>query len=142
MVCGNILDAAGKQMEEAIRAQGGEATYVHLAVTREADEVEAVGTAVNRYGTLDIPGASCRHWASQGGRGHQCSRQGPPHGGACEGGVCGHDARRAGHAPGWRWLDGAHLVELGPGGYWAAGVHCVHRDRAVVHQGHCDPARP
>ena len=37
VVCGNILDAAGKQMEEAIRAQGGEATYVHLAVTREAD---------------------------------------------------------------------------------------------------------
>jgi hypothetical protein len=41
-------------MEEEIRSQGGEATYVHLDVTREADWVEAVGTAVNRYGTLDI----------------------------------------------------------------------------------------
>jgi len=54
VVVGDILDAAGKQVEEAIRAQGGEATYVHLDVTREADWVEAVGTAVNRYGKLDI----------------------------------------------------------------------------------------
>jgi len=48
VVLGDILDAAGKQVEEEIRAQGGEATYVHLDVTREADWVEAVGTAVNR----------------------------------------------------------------------------------------------
>ena len=54
VVVGDILDAAGKQVEEAIRAQGGEATYVHLDVTHEADWVEAVGTAVNRYGKLDI----------------------------------------------------------------------------------------
>src|SRR2546428_12846740 len=54
VVVGDILDAAGKQGEEAIRAQGGEATYVHLDVTHEADWVEAVGTAVNRYGKLDI----------------------------------------------------------------------------------------
>ncbi len=54
VVLGDVLDAAGKQVEEAIRAQGGEATYVHLDVTHEADWVEAVGTAVNRYGKLDI----------------------------------------------------------------------------------------
>src|SRR2546429_1152195 len=54
VVLGDILDAAGKQVEEEIRAQGGEATYVHLDVTSEADWVEAVGTAVNRYGKLDI----------------------------------------------------------------------------------------
>jgi len=48
VVLGDILDAAGKQVEEEIRAQGGEATYVYLDVTREADWVEAVGTAVNR----------------------------------------------------------------------------------------------
>ena len=34
VVVGDILDAAGQQVEEAIRAQGGEATYVHLDVTR------------------------------------------------------------------------------------------------------------
>src|SRR2546428_1466041 len=56
VVVGDILDAAGTQVEEAIRAQGGEATYVHLDVTHEADWVEAVGTAVNRYGKLDILG--------------------------------------------------------------------------------------
>ena len=54
VVLGDIRDAAGKQVEEAIRAQGGEATYVHLDVTRAADWVEAVGTAVNHYGKLDI----------------------------------------------------------------------------------------
>src|SRR5437870_10796326 len=54
VVVDDILDAAGTQVEEAIRAQGGEATYVHLDVTHEADWVEAVGTAVNRYGKLDI----------------------------------------------------------------------------------------
>src|SRR6266404_8134515 len=56
VVVGDILDAAGQQVEEEIRAQGGEATYVHLDVTREADWVEAVGTAVNRYGRLGILG--------------------------------------------------------------------------------------
>src|SRR3989442_960314 len=54
VVLGDILDAAGQQVEEEIRVQGGEATYVYLDVTREADWVEAVGTAVNRYGKLDI----------------------------------------------------------------------------------------
>src|SRR5262252_11099595 len=54
VVVGDILDAVGKQVEEAIRAQGGEATYMHLDVTHEADWIEAVGTAVNHYGKLDI----------------------------------------------------------------------------------------
>ena len=52
VVVGDILDAAGQQVEEEIRAQGGEATYVHLDVTREADWVEAVGTAVNLKGVF------------------------------------------------------------------------------------------
>ena len=54
VVFGDLLDEAGKQVEEEIRSQGGEATYVHLDVTSEAEWVEAVGTAVNRYGKLDI----------------------------------------------------------------------------------------
>jgi NAD(P)-dependent dehydrogenase (short-subunit alcohol dehydrogenase family) len=54
VVLGDLLDEAGKQVEEAIRQQGGEATYVHLDVTSEADWVEAVGTAVNRYSKLNI----------------------------------------------------------------------------------------
>ena len=41
-------------MEQEIRAQGGEATYVHLDVTSEADWIEVVGTAVNHYGKLNI----------------------------------------------------------------------------------------
>src|SRR5438132_2341498 len=40
VVVGDLLDEAGKQVEEEIRQQGGEATYVHLDVTSEADWVE------------------------------------------------------------------------------------------------------
>ena len=54
VVLGDIRDEAGKQVEAEIRAAGGEATYMHLDVTSDADWVEAVGTAITRYGKLDI----------------------------------------------------------------------------------------
>ena len=54
VVFGDILDAEGTQVEADIRAQGGEATYVHLNVTREQDWQSAVQLAESRYGKLDI----------------------------------------------------------------------------------------
>src|SRR5262252_5769153 len=54
VVIGDMLDDAGRQVETAIRAAGGEATYVHLNVTSEADWRAAVDTAERRYGKLDI----------------------------------------------------------------------------------------
>jgi len=54
VVFGDIIDDEGKKIEAEIRAAGGEATYVHLNVTREADWRAAVGTAVDRYGKLDV----------------------------------------------------------------------------------------
>src|SRR5207237_8716005 len=51
VVVGDILDAAGTQVEEAIRAQGGEAPDGHLDVPREDGWGEGVGTAVHRCGT-------------------------------------------------------------------------------------------
>ena len=54
VVLGDILDGEGKQVEAAIRQDGGEATYVHLDVTQEADWQQAVATAVSTYGKLDI----------------------------------------------------------------------------------------
>jgi 3alpha(or 20beta)-hydroxysteroid dehydrogenase len=54
VVFGDILDEEGKQVEAAIRAQSGEATYVHLNVTREEDWQRAVHTAETTYGKLDI----------------------------------------------------------------------------------------
>ena len=54
VVFGDVLDDAGRAVEAAIRAAGGEATYVHLDVTSEADWRNAVAEAVNRYGRLDI----------------------------------------------------------------------------------------
>ena len=54
VVFGDILDEEGKQVEAAIREDGGEATYVHLDVTQEADWQQAVAAAVSTYGKLDI----------------------------------------------------------------------------------------
>src|SRR5262249_11155337 len=54
VVFGDILDAEGKKVEEAIRAEGGEAAYAHLDVTSEADWQNAVKLATGRYGRLDI----------------------------------------------------------------------------------------
>jgi NAD(P)-dependent dehydrogenase (short-subunit alcohol dehydrogenase family) len=54
VVFGDIRDADGKKIEAAIRAAGGEATYVHLDVTSESDWKSAVDTAISRYGRLDI----------------------------------------------------------------------------------------
>lgn len=54
VVFGDILDEAGTQVEAEIRAAGGEATYVHLNVTSEADWRAAVETAERRYGQLHI----------------------------------------------------------------------------------------
>jgi cyclopentanol dehydrogenase len=54
VVLGDVLDDAGRQVEAAIRAAGGEATYVHLNVTSEADWRAAVDTAERRYGQLHV----------------------------------------------------------------------------------------
>jgi cyclopentanol dehydrogenase len=54
VVFGDIRDDEGRKVEAAIRAAGGEATYVHLDVTSEADWTQAVATATGRYGRLDI----------------------------------------------------------------------------------------
>jgi 3alpha(or 20beta)-hydroxysteroid dehydrogenase len=54
VVFGDILDEAGTQVEADIRAADGEAVYVHLDVTSEADWSRAVQEAVNRFGKLNI----------------------------------------------------------------------------------------
>lgn len=54
VVLGDMLDAEGEATVAAIRAAGGEATYVHLNVTREDDWRAAVATAERLYGKLDI----------------------------------------------------------------------------------------
>ena len=54
VVLGDVLDEAGRQIEAAIRAAGGEATYVHLNVTSEADWRAAVDTAERGYGHLHV----------------------------------------------------------------------------------------
>jgi len=54
VVLGDVLDADGQHVEIDVRKAGGEAFYVHLDVTREADWTAAVDTAVSRFGKLDI----------------------------------------------------------------------------------------
>src|SRR3989442_5222560 len=43
VVFGDVLDDDGKKVEAEIRASGGQATYVHLNVTREGDWRAAPG---------------------------------------------------------------------------------------------------
>jgi cyclopentanol dehydrogenase len=54
VVLGDIRDEDGKQVEAAIRAAGGAATYVRLDVTSEPDWRAAVATAVQAYGKLNV----------------------------------------------------------------------------------------
>jgi 3alpha(or 20beta)-hydroxysteroid dehydrogenase len=54
VVFGDIRDTEGQKVEATIRGAGGEATYVHLDVTSEADWQHAVQTATGRHGRLDI----------------------------------------------------------------------------------------
>lgn len=54
VVIGDILDEQGRKVEAEISEGGGEATYVHLDVTQEADWSRAVETAVGKYGKLDV----------------------------------------------------------------------------------------
>jgi NAD(P)-dependent dehydrogenase (short-subunit alcohol dehydrogenase family) len=54
VVFGDVLDDDGKKLEAEIRGSGGQATYVHLDVTREADWRAAVATTVQAYGKLTV----------------------------------------------------------------------------------------
>jgi NAD(P)-dependent dehydrogenase (short-subunit alcohol dehydrogenase family) len=54
VVLGDILEAEGRQVETEIKAAGGDAVFVRLDVTNEEDWQEAVNTAVNRFGKLNI----------------------------------------------------------------------------------------
>jgi NAD(P)-dependent dehydrogenase (short-subunit alcohol dehydrogenase family) len=54
VVFGDILDEEGRKVEAEIRESAGEAIYLHLDVTNEADWAAAVETAVSHYGKLDI----------------------------------------------------------------------------------------
>ena len=50
----DVNEAAGRKLEAAIRGEGLEATYVKLDVSKEADWVAAMETAVSTYGKLNI----------------------------------------------------------------------------------------
>ena len=54
VVFGDVRDEEGREVEAAIRDEGGDAVYLHLDVTSEQDWRRAVEEATGRYGTLDI----------------------------------------------------------------------------------------
>lgn len=54
VVVGDVLDGPGQQTVAAINAAGGQAEYIHLDVTKEADWTDAVGLATGKFGKLDI----------------------------------------------------------------------------------------
>ena len=54
VVIGDILEDEGRKVEAEIAETGGEALFVRLDVTSEAEWQRAVTTAVDRFGALDI----------------------------------------------------------------------------------------
>ena len=52
LVAGDLQEEKGRAVVEAVNASGGEAVFVHLDVTRQADWERAVGEAVSRFGKL------------------------------------------------------------------------------------------
>ena len=54
VVLADILDDEGKKVEAEINETGGEAMYLHLDVTSEADWAAAVRATIDSYGKLDI----------------------------------------------------------------------------------------
>ena len=54
VVLGDILDEEGARVEAQIQEAGGDARYVRLDVTQEADWVRAIELAESSYGKLDV----------------------------------------------------------------------------------------
>ncbi len=54
VVFGDVRDDDGRAVEAAVRAAGGDAVYLHLDVTSEADWAKAVQVAIDRFGKLDV----------------------------------------------------------------------------------------
>ncbi len=54
VVLADVADGSGEQVAEKIRADGGEATYVHADVSSEADARAMVAAAVETFGGLSI----------------------------------------------------------------------------------------
>ena len=51
---GDILEKEGRKVEEEINEAGGEAFFVRLDVTSEADWTAAISATVERFGKLDV----------------------------------------------------------------------------------------
>ena len=54
VVIGDMLEAEGRGVEAEIQAKGGEAVFVRLDVTSEADWERAVGLRSSRFGRLNV----------------------------------------------------------------------------------------
>lgn len=54
VVFGDVLDEEGKQVEAEVNESGGEATYVHLDVSKESEWIAAIDVAISRFGKLDV----------------------------------------------------------------------------------------
>ena len=54
VVIGDLLDAQGAATVAEIQQAGGQAEYIHLDVTSEADWQAAIARATSRFGKLDI----------------------------------------------------------------------------------------
>ena len=113
VLIGDLLEAEGTQVEAEINETGGEALFVRLDVTDEQSWQDAVATAVQRFGKVDILVNNAAILRVQGledhhrtdlGRGYGCERQGH---------IPWHKERHSGDARCGRRLHHQHIVGAG-----------------------------
>ena len=93
VVFGDVLDDDGKKLEAEIRGSGGQATYVHLDVTREADSAGRGGHHGAGVRQAQRAGQQRRHSVPGQDRGHERGGLGSHHGRQRQGRVPRNEVR-------------------------------------------------
>ena len=141
VVIGDVRDEQGMQVEAEIRELGGEAIYLHLDVTSADDWQQAVDTAEQRFGKVDvlvnnaaivlrknIEETTADDWDN-----------------IMEINAKGVFLGTKTVIPAMRRAGGGSIINIssisGPGLHWATGLHRYQGRGSVVHQIHSNPVR-
>lgn len=54
VVIADVQDELGRKLEAVVRKSGGEAAFMHLDVTKEAEWIEVIESTVSKFGRLDV----------------------------------------------------------------------------------------
>ena len=118
VVIADIRDEQGMQVEAEIRELGGEAVYLHLDVTSADDWQQAVDTAEQRFGKVDVLVNNAAIVLRKNIEETTADGLGQHNGDQRQGCFLGNQSRHTSHAKGRRWEHHQHLVDQWPGRRW------------------------